>query len=47
MEIKHKDSGKDGSFYIELDGKQAADMTYRLSGDHEITIDHAEVNDSM
>ncbi|MGC1631873.1 MAG: GNAT family N-acetyltransferase [Gelidibacter sp.] len=47
MDIKHKDNGKEGSFYVELDGKQEAEMTYRYSGDQEITIDHTEVNDSM
>ena len=47
MEIKHKDNGKEGSFYIELDGQQVAELTYRYSGDQEITIDHTEVSDSM
>ena len=47
MEIQHKDNGKEGSFYIERDGKQKAEMTYKYSGDHEITIDHTEVNDSL
>lgn len=47
MEIKHKDDGKDGSFYIEVDGHREAEMTYQHSGDHQITIDHTEVNDSL
>lgn len=47
MEVKHTDNGKKGSFYIELDGKREAEMTYRHSGDQQITIDHTEVSDSL
>ena len=47
MEVKHKDNGNEGSFYIELDGKKEAEMTYQHSGDQEITIEHTEVNDSL
>lgn len=47
MEIKQKDNGKIGSFYIEVDGNTEAEMTYKYSGDHQITIDHTEVNSSL
>lgn len=47
MDIKHKDNGKEGSFYIELDGKLAAEMTYRYANDQLVIIDHTEVNDSL
>lgn len=47
MEVKHTDNGKKGSFYVELDGKKEAEMTYKHSGNQQITIDHTEVNDSL
>ena len=47
MEIQHKDNGKQGLFYIELDGKKVAEMTYEHSGDQQITIDHTEVGESL
>ena len=47
MEVKHADNGKTGSFYIELDGKKEAEMTYRHSANQQIIIDHTEVNDAL
>jgi predicted GNAT family acetyltransferase len=32
-----------GSFYIEIDGKVEAKMTFVFSGQRQITIDHTEV----
>lgn len=47
MEIQHSDNKKEGIFYVEKDGKHLATMGYQHSGDHEITIDHTEVDPSL
>ena len=45
MEILHKEQPPKGKFYIELEGKQVAQMTYVWAGDDRIIIDHTEVDD--
>ena len=47
MEIKHQNDEKKGAFYIELDGKKAAEMTYVWAGPTKIIIDHTEVSDAL
>ena len=47
MEIQHKDDGKNGSFYIELDGQKVAEMTYVWTGPGMIIIDHTEVGPAL
>ncbi|MGJ8592325.1 MAG: GNAT family N-acetyltransferase [Aquaticitalea sp.] len=47
MEIKHKDNGNKGSFYVEIDGIQLAEMTYTAAGPGKIIIDHTEVNETL
>ena len=47
MLIQQKENEKNGSFYIEEDEKQLAEMTYSLSGDNTMIIDHTEVDDSL
>ena len=47
MEIKHEDNQKNGSFYIENEGKIAAKMTYIFAGNDKIIIDHTEVSDVL
>lgn len=47
MDIKHKDDGKKGAFYIEVDGKQKALITYTYAGPKKIIIDHTEVDASL
>lgn len=47
MEIKHRDNGKEGSFYVEMDGKQQAEMTYFYKDQSTIDIDHTEVKESL
>ncbi|MEO8772896.1 MAG: GNAT family N-acetyltransferase [Gelidibacter sp.] len=47
MEVKHKDNGKEGSFYVKLDGKKEAEMTYFYKDQDTIDIDHTEVNESL
>jgi predicted GNAT family acetyltransferase len=47
MEIKQKDDGKNGIFYIELDGETVGKMTYSWSGTDRILITHTEVSDVL
>jgi uncharacterized protein len=47
MEIRHKDDGKKGQFYIENDGKVVAETTYVWSGPQRIIIDHTDVDESL
>lgn len=46
-EIQQEDNGQKGSFFIELDGKRLAQMTYVYAGEGKIIIDHTEVDDSL
>lgn len=47
MEIKQEDNGKKGKFYIEIEGKQEAEMTYTYAGSDKIIIDHTEVSEKL
>ncbi len=47
MEIKQKEEGPKGKFYIELEGEELALMTYVWSGDDRIIIDHTEVSEKL
>ncbi len=47
MDVQHKDDGKYGLFFIEIDGIILAEMTYAWSGDKKIIIDHTEVDSSL
>lgn len=47
MEILHIDDGKHGKFYVEVNGKQEAEMTYVWAGTDKIIIDHTEVSDVL
>ena len=40
MEILHEKQENKGKFFIELDGKEVAAMTYTWAGDQRIIIDH-------
>lgn len=44
MQIKHKEIGSKGIFYIEENGEKLAEMTYSKAGETLIIIDHTEVN---
>ncbi|HQA74630.1 GNAT family N-acetyltransferase [Flavobacterium sp.] len=44
MEVKLNINDKNGIFYIEVDGKTEAKMTFVFAGDEKIIIDHTEVN---
>lgn len=47
MEVKQKDDGKNGMFYVEQEGKVLAQMTYVWTGAERIIIDHTEVDDAL
>ena len=47
MNIKQEDNGKKGKFFVELDGKQEAEMTYSYAGSDKIIIDHTEVSEKL
>lgn len=46
MEVKNKNDGKRGAFYMEDDGKEIALMHYLFSGPEKMIIDHTEVNEA-
>ena len=43
-EVQVKINDKKGSFFIEIDGKQEAEMTFVYAGEDKIIIDHTGVN---
>ncbi len=47
MQVQRQESGEKGSFYIKENGQKLALMTYKKSGENEITIDHTEVDEAM
>ncbi|MGG9972657.1 GNAT family N-acetyltransferase [Ferruginibacter sp. SUN002] len=47
MDIQHKEEGHKGSFYIEQEGKQVAEMVYSLSDANLLIIEHTEVDDIL
>lgn len=44
--VQLETNNKNGSFYIEIDGKLAAKMTFVYAGNDKIIIDHTEVNEA-
>lgn len=47
MEINHLKNDNTGKFYIEINGEQKAEMTYKFIDKHTIDINHTEVNDAL
>ena len=47
MTIKQQEDGKKGEFYLEIDDKKLASMTYSYAGDDKIIIDHTQVDESL
>jgi predicted GNAT family acetyltransferase len=47
MEVLQEDNGIKGKFFILIDGKQEAKMTYTWAGKDKIIIDHTEVNELL
>lgn len=43
-EVKLNINDKNGYFYIEVDGKEEAKMTFVFAGDDKFIINHTEVN---
>ena len=46
-EVQVKINDKKGSFFIEIDGKQEAEMTFVFAGEDKIIIDHTGVIQAM
>jgi uncharacterized protein len=46
MIILHKEENNKGLFYLEENGKQVAEMTYKIEKD-KLVIDHTEVDESL
>lgn len=47
MHVKLKNDGKRGSYYVEVEGKILAQMTFTWAGMHQIIIDHTEVDEQL
>jgi len=47
LEIKHKDDGKKGEFYIGEEDHHLAEMTYTWAGENILIIDHTLVEDEL
>lgn len=47
INIKHREDGHRGAFYVEEAGQKLAEMTYVWSGTERIIIDHTEVSDAL
>ena len=47
MDIQHNDGSSKGSFFIEKEGEQVAEITYSKAGNTTIIIDHTEVSDAL
>ncbi|WP_115461876.1 GNAT family N-acetyltransferase [Winogradskyella aurantiaca] len=47
MEIKQRENEKLGRFFVEIEGKKLALMTYSKAGLGKIIIDHTEVDESL
>lgn len=47
MTLLHVDDGMKGKFFIEMDGKELACMTYVWAGNDRMMIDHTEVDDQL
>ncbi|NIT55182.1 MAG: GNAT family N-acetyltransferase [Aliifodinibius sp.] len=47
MDIQHKDEHSKGSFFVEVNEKVKAEITYSKAGSSKIIIDHTEVSDSL
>ena len=46
MQIKNRNDGKRGVFYIEREGEEIGLMHYTLAGPGKMIIDHTEVNEA-
>lgn len=46
QQVKLEVNDKNGFFYIDIDGKTIAKMTFVFAGNDKIIIDHTEVNEA-
>ena len=47
LEIKHKDNGKKGEFFVGEDNHHLAEMAYTWAGESMLIIDHTDVSDEL
>lgn len=47
MDIKHKESGNNGMFFIGEEQKLLAEMTYTMPSRDKMIIEHTEVDDAL
>ena len=47
LEIKHKDNGKKGEFFVGEDNHHLAEMAYTWAGENMLIIDHTLVEDEL
>ncbi len=47
MQIKHKETGSKGLFFVGQEDTMLAEMTYTRPAPDKIIIDHTEVNDEL
>lgn len=47
MKFQHKSGDTKGEFFLEIDGKIKAKITYSKLGNTQIIIDHTEVSDDL
>jgi len=47
MDILQKQNGSKGSFYVQVKDEILAEMTYSMSGESLMIIDHTEVSDEL
>ncbi len=46
-QVRHEASAGQGAFFLERDGKRTAEVTYRLSGAHDMIVDHSWVDPGL
>ncbi len=47
MEIQHEQQNNQGSFFIDLEGKRLAHMSYTLTRERVMIIEHTEVDEAL
>jgi len=47
MQVQHESGENKGAFYVEENGKRLAAMTYSMTPEKLLLIDHTEVDDSL
>ena len=45
--IEHQENNTNGAFFLQIDGKRLAEMTYSRTNASLITVDHTEVDPSL